>query len=91
MARLRLPLARSGPHARIAELPDPRTGPHPGAGQPAERPEAPAEQELALPQTQLSTIPRTGRFSPAQTDADDAPAIDRPSPSSALRQLGSTS
>ena len=30
MARLGLPLARSGPHARIAELPDPRTGPHPG-------------------------------------------------------------
>ena len=39
-----------------------------GAGQPAERPEAPAEQELAFARTtQLSTIPRTGRFSPAQT------------------------
>jgi len=62
-----------------------------GTGQPAERPEAPAEQELAFARTQLSTIPRTGRFSPAQTDADDAPTIDRPSPSSALCQLGSTS
>jgi len=62
-----------------------------GTGQPAVRPEAPAEQELAFPRTQLSTIPRTGRFSPAQTDADDAPAIDRPSPSSALCQPGSTS
>ena len=40
-------------------------------GQPAERPEAPAKQELAFARTQLSTIPRTGRFSPAQTDADD--------------------
>jgi hypothetical protein len=58
-------------------------------GQPAERPEALAEQELGFARTQLSTIPRTGRFSPAQTDA--APAIDRPSQSSALCQLGSTS
>jgi hypothetical protein len=38
-----------------------------GTGQPAKRPEAPAEQELAFARTQLSTIPRTGRFSPAQT------------------------
>ena len=38
-----------------------------GTGQPAERPEAPAEQELAFARTQLSTIPRTGRFSPAET------------------------
>src|SRR6185312_12599827 len=30
MARLGLPVARSGLHARIAELPDPRTGPRPG-------------------------------------------------------------
>ena len=35
-----------------------------GAGQPAERPEAPAEQELAFARTQLSTIPRTGRVQP---------------------------
>ena len=63
-----------------------------GTGQPAERPEARAEQALAFARTQLSAIPRTGLFSPAQTDdADDAPAIDRPSPSSALCQLGSTS
>ena len=63
-----------------------------GAGQPAERPEARPSRNWPSPEPpQLSTIPRTGRFSPAQTDADDAPAIDRPSPSSALRQLGSTS
>jgi hypothetical protein len=90
---LGLPLARSGVHAA-----SPNSLTHgrdldlaQGTGQPAERPEAPAEQELAFARTQLSTIPRTGRFSPAQTDADDAPAIDRPSPSSALCQLGSTS
>ena len=51
----------------------------------------PGRAGLAFARTQLSTIPRTGRFSPAQTDADDAPAIDRLSPSSTLWQLGSTS
>ncbi|MGH3936463.1 MAG: TIGR03086 family metal-binding protein [Pseudonocardiaceae bacterium] len=46
-------------------------------GQPAELPEELAEQALAFSQTQLATMPRTGRFGPAQTVADDAPAIDR--------------
>ncbi len=46
-------------------------------GQSAELPEDLAEQALAFARTQLSTMPRTGRFGPAQTVADDAPAIDR--------------
>lgn len=46
-------------------------------GQPAELPEDLAEQALTFARTQLSTMPRTGRFDPAQTVADDAPAIDR--------------
>ena len=45
-------------------------------GQPAELPEDLAEQALAFTQAQLSTMPRTGRFGPAQTVDDDAPAID---------------
>jgi hypothetical protein len=36
-----------------------------------------AEQALAFARVQLSTQPRTGRFDPAQTISDDAPAIDR--------------
>jgi len=36
-----------------------------------------AEQALAFAQVQLSTQPRTGRFAPAQTISDNAPAIDR--------------
>ena len=46
-------------------------------GQPAELPEDLAEQALAFSRAQLSTTPRTGRFGPAQTVADDAPAIDQ--------------
>jgi uncharacterized protein (TIGR03086 family) len=45
--------------------------------QPVELPDDLAEQALAFARTQLSTMPRTGRFDPAQTVADDAPAIDR--------------
>jgi uncharacterized protein (TIGR03086 family) len=46
-------------------------------GQPAELPEDLAEQALAFVRTELSTQPRTGRFGPDQTVADDAPAIER--------------
>ncbi|MDQ2884349.1 MAG: TIGR03086 family metal-binding protein [Actinomycetota bacterium] len=46
-------------------------------GQSAELPEDLAEQSLAFARVQLSTMPRTGRFGPAQTVDDDAPAIDR--------------
>jgi hypothetical protein len=92
MAPLGLPLARGAGYMPAS----PNSLTHgrdlaQSTGQPAERPEAPAEQELAFAPTQFPTIPPTGQFSPAQTDADDAPAIDRPSPSSALCQLGSTS
>ena len=78
-------------HVRIADLVTRGRHLAQATGHPAAPPEELAEQELAFARTQLSTIPRTGRFSPAQTDADDAPTIDRPSPSSALCQLGSTS
>ena len=46
-------------------------------GQPAELPEDLAEQALTFARIQLAAMPRTGRFGPAQTVADDAPAIDR--------------
>jgi uncharacterized protein (TIGR03086 family) len=46
-------------------------------GQPVELPNDLAEQALAFARVQLSTQPRTGRFDPAQTISDDAPAIDR--------------
>lgn len=46
-------------------------------GQSADLPEDLAEQALTFVRTQLSTQSRTGRFGPAQTVADDAPAIDR--------------
>lgn len=46
-------------------------------GQPTELPEDLAEQALTFARIQLATMPRTGRFGPAQTVADDAPAIDR--------------
>ena len=62
-----------------------------GTGQPAERPEAPAEQELAFARTNPALHDSTHRtVQPCRNDADDAPAIDRPSPSSALCH-GSTS
>ncbi|MGH3751697.1 MAG: TIGR03086 family metal-binding protein [Pseudonocardiaceae bacterium] len=46
-------------------------------GQPAELPEDLAEQALFFARVQLATMPRTGRFGPAQPVADDASAIDR--------------
>ncbi|MGH3515743.1 MAG: hypothetical protein ACRDRB_26280 [Pseudonocardiaceae bacterium] len=46
-------------------------------GQPAELPEDLAEQALTFARIQLSTMPRTGRFGPAQTISDRAPAVDR--------------
>jgi len=46
-------------------------------GQPVELPSDLAEQALAFARVQLSTQPRTGRFEPAETISDDAPAIDR--------------
>jgi uncharacterized protein (TIGR03086 family) len=46
-------------------------------GQRAELPDDLAEQALAFVRDQLATQTRTGRFAPAQTIADDAPAIDR--------------
>lgn len=45
--------------------------------QPAALPADLSEQALTFTRTQLSTMPRTGRFDPAQPVADDAPAIDR--------------
>ena len=80
-------------HARIARTPDPRTGLSPKAtGRTRGAARSPAEQEIGLrPNPALNDSTHRSRFSPAQTDADDAPTIDRPSPSSALCQLGSTS
>jgi len=46
-------------------------------GQPAELPEDLAEHALVFSRIQMSSVPRTGRFGPAQPVADDAPAIDR--------------
>jgi uncharacterized protein (TIGR03086 family) len=46
-------------------------------GQRAVLPEDLAEQALTFARVQLATQPRTGRFSPAQPTADDAPAIDQ--------------
>lgn len=46
-------------------------------GQPAALPEDLAEQALAFARVQMATVPRTGRFGPAQPVAYDAPAIDR--------------
>lgn len=46
-------------------------------GQPADLPQDLAEQALIFAREQLSRQPRTGRFGPAQTLAEDAPAIDR--------------
>jgi uncharacterized protein (TIGR03086 family) len=46
-------------------------------GQPIELPEDLAEQALAFARVQLSAQPRTGRFDPAQSISDDAPAIER--------------
>ena len=46
-------------------------------GQPVELPNDLADKALAFARVQLSTQPRTGRFDPAQTISDDAPAIDR--------------
>ena len=46
-------------------------------GQPVELPADLAEQALTFARIQFATMPRTGRFGPAQIVADDAPAIDR--------------
>ena len=46
-------------------------------GQPVELPEDAAEQALAFVRTQLTDEARPGRFEPAQSVADDAPAIER--------------
>jgi uncharacterized protein (TIGR03086 family) len=46
-------------------------------GQPAELPDDLAEQSLAFVRTQLREQARPGRFGPAQTVTDDAPAIER--------------
>ncbi len=64
-------------HVRIADLLTHGWDLAQATGQPAELPEDLAKQALAFTRTQLSTVPRTGRFGPAQTVADDAPAIDR--------------
>lgn len=64
-------------HLRIADLLAHGWDLAQATGQPAELPEDSAEQALAFNRTQLFTMSRTGRFGPAQTVADDAPAIDR--------------
>lgn len=64
-------------HLRIADLLAHGWDLAQATGQPAELAEDLAEQALVFARTQLSTVPRTGRFSPAQPVADDAPAIDR--------------
>lgn len=64
-------------HLRIADLLAHGWDLAQATGQAAELPEDLAEQALVFARVQLSTMPRTGRFSPAQTVADDAPAIDR--------------
>ncbi len=64
-------------HLRIADLLAHGWDLARATGQPAELPEDLAEQALAFTRAQLSTVPRTGRFGPAQTVAGDAPAIDR--------------
>ena len=46
-------------------------------GQPVALPEDAAEQALAFVRTQLTDAARAGRFDPAQSIADDAPATDR--------------
>lgn len=43
----------------------------------ADLPEDLSERSLAFLRVQLETMPRTGRFDPAQPVADDAPALDR--------------
>jgi uncharacterized protein (TIGR03086 family) len=46
-------------------------------GQPAELPDEVAEQSLAFVRTQLTEQARPGRFGPAQTITEHAPAIER--------------
>jgi uncharacterized protein (TIGR03086 family) len=46
-------------------------------GQPADLPEALAEQSLAFARTQLADQARPGRFGPAQIVAEQSPAIER--------------
>jgi uncharacterized protein (TIGR03086 family) len=46
-------------------------------GQPADLPDDLAEQSLAFARTQLAEQARPGRFGPAQTVAEPAPAIER--------------
>lgn len=64
-------------HVRIADLLAHGWDLAQATGQPAALPADLSEQALTFTRTQLSTMPRTGRFDPAQPVADDAPAIDR--------------
>jgi len=49
-------------------LPDPRTGPRQATANTRSGPESPGPSRKWLARTKLSTIPRTGRFRPAQND-----------------------
>lgn len=64
-------------HVRIADLLVHGWDLAQATGQPTVLPADLSEQALAFTRTHLSTMPRTGRFDPAQPVADDASAIDR--------------